>query len=83
MAEANTMHLIVSSVSENLYDGPALSATVPGSAGEMTILPHHEPLITTLKGGTITVRIPNDHDREIPISGGVLETSGTRTVVLV
>ena len=48
---ANTLHLVVSSVSENLYDGPALSATLPGSAGEMTILPNHEPLISTLKAG--------------------------------
>ena len=79
----NTLHLIISSVSENLYDGPAISATIPGSAGEMTILPNHEPLITTLKEGTITVRIPNAEDKVFPIQGGVLETSGARTVVLV
>lgn len=80
---ANTMHLVISSVSENLYDGPAISATLPGAAGDMTILPNHEPLITTLKSGKITVRIPNSHDHEIQISGGVLEISGERAVVLV
>ena len=79
----NSLHLIISSVSENLYDGPALSATVPGSAGEMTILPNHEPLISTLKEGEITVRIPNANNRIFPIKSGVLETAGTRTVVLV
>ena len=71
---ANTMHLVISSVSENLYAGPAISAT---------LLPNHEPLITTLKSGKITVRIPNSHDHEIQISGGVLEISGERAVVLV
>jgi len=79
----NTFHLIISSVSENIYDGPALSATVPGSAGEMTILPNHEPLISTLKAGAITVSIPNHDNREIPIHSGVIETSSSRTVVLV
>ena len=79
----NTLHLIISSVSENLFDGPATSATIPGSAGEMTILPNHEPLITTLKEGEITVRIPNKEEKVFPITSGVLETSGTRTVVLV
>lgn len=79
----NTLHLIISSVGENLYDGPALSATLPGSAGEMTILPHHEPLITTLKGGTISVAIPNADRKEFKIESGVLEVSGTRAVVLV
>lgn len=83
MTEAHTLHLVISSVSENLYDGPAISATIPGSAGEMTILPHHEPLITTLKEGKITVRIPNKEEQKFSVKGGVLETSGTRTVILV
>ncbi len=80
---ANTLHLVISSVSENLYDGPALSATVPGSAGEMTILPNHEPLISTLKEGSITVRTPNADLKVFPIQSGVLEVSGERAVVLV
>jgi len=83
MASVNTIHLVISSVSENLYDGPAASATLPSSGGEITILPNHEPLISTLKSGTITVRVPGTEDREILISGGVLEVSGTRAVVLV
>ena len=83
MASDNTLHLVISSVSENLYDGPALSATVPGSAGEMTILPNHEPLITTLKPGTIIVRAPNHEPKHISIESGVMETSSSRTVILV
>lgn len=83
MASEKTLHLVISSVGENLYDGPALSATLPGTAGEMTVLPHHEPLITTLKDGTISVAIPNAAAKEFVIEGGVLEISGTRAVVLV
>ncbi len=77
------MHLVISSVGENLYDGPAISATLPGAAGEMTVLPHHEALVTTLKAGKITVRIPNAESKEFTIESGVLEISGTRAVVLV
>ena len=83
MATENTLHLVISSVGENLYDGPAISATLPGAAGEMTVLPNHEPLITTLNAGKVTVRIPNHEDKTFQIAGGVLETSGTRAVVLV
>jgi len=80
---ANTLHLVVSSISESLFDGAAISATLPGAAGEMTILPNHEPLITTLKAGTIIVRTPENPDREFTVAGGVLEISGGRAVVLV
>lgn len=80
---SNTLYLTISSVSENLYDGPAVSATLPGSAGEMTVLPHHEPLISTLKEGTITVRVPNADAKTFVIKSGVLEISGDRAVVLV
>jgi F-type H+-transporting ATPase subunit epsilon len=79
----NTLHLIISSVSENVFDGHAVSVTVPGSAGEMTILPNHEPLITTLAAGTIALRDQNKDERKFPIQRGVLEVSGTRAVVLV
>lgn len=83
MASEKTLHLVISSIGENLYDGPALFATLPGSAGEMTILPHHEPLITTLKAGNITVAVPHADQKTFTIEGGVLEVSGTRAVVLV
>ena len=79
----NTLHLVISSVGENLYDGPAISATLPGAAGDFTILPNHEPFVTTLKEGKIIVRIPNAEPKEISVRSGVLETSGTRAVVLV
>jgi len=83
MSSSNTLHLVISSVSENLFDGAALSATLPGAAGEMTILPEHEPLITTLKAGEIIVRVPNAEPKKFHIQSGVLETSNGRAVVLV
>jgi F-type H+-transporting ATPase subunit epsilon len=82
MADA-TLHLVISSVGESLYDGPALSVTLPGASGEFTVLPNHEPFVTTLKGGVIAVRIPNAEEKTFAIESGVLETSGTRVVVLV
>lgn len=83
MAEyPNTFNLIIASVGETRFDGPALSATLPASAGEVTILPHHEAFVTTLKPGSITVKIQGGETREFPIEDGVLECSGNRVVVL-
>ena len=78
---ASQFHLVVSSVAETFFDGEAISATIPGSAGEMTILAHHEPFVTTLKPGTITVRFSGD-EKKFPVESGILECSGNRAVVL-
>lgn len=77
-----TFHLTIASVGETRFDGAAVSATLPGAAGEFTILAHHEPIVTTLKPGTITVRIPEGEPKQFPVESGVLECSGSRVVVL-
>ena len=66
------MKVVIAKVDENLYDGEATSLTVPGAAGEMTVLPEHMPIMTTLKQGTITVRGP-EGEKTFDIESGVLE----------
>lgn len=66
------MRVVIARVNENLYDGEANSVTLPGSEGEMTVLPEHEPLMTTLKAGVITVR-DQEGEKKFKIEGGVLE----------
>lgn len=78
----DTLHIIISSVGGPLFDGVVLSATIPGSAGEFTVLPGHEALVTTLKEGVIRVRTADNETKEFPVTGGVLEHSGARSVVL-
>ena len=78
----NTFHLVISSVGETLFDGAASSATLPGADGELTILAHHEPFVTTLTGGTISVRRQDEEPKEFVVRGGVLEFSGNQATVL-
>ena len=75
------MHVTIAKVNETLFDGEAESLTVPGTAGEMTILGHHEPLITTLKPGTITVRSAGG-EKTFAVEGGVLEVRSEGATVL-
>ncbi len=76
-----TFHLTIATVGETKYDGRAISATLPGSAGEMTILAHHEPLVTTLKAGEISVK-DESGEKTFAIEDGVLECSGNHVVIL-
>lgn len=81
---AKTFHLTVSSVSESKFDGEAVSIHVPGTAGDMQVFAGHEPLISTLRAGTITVKTEADKNGEkFAIEKGILEVANNRAVVLV
>lgn len=76
------MHVVIAKVDEVFFDGEAKSMTLPGSDGEMTVLPEHEPLISTLKAGTITVRPVSGENVAFEIEGGVLEVTGSGATVI-
>lgn len=77
------MHVVIARVDEVLFDGEAYSLTVPGVAGEMTVLGHHEATITTLKKGDARVRTSATTPPQIiPIEGGVLEVNAQGATVI-
>ena len=53
----------------------------PGIEGELGILPHHAPLMTTLKAGELQVR-KGGEESSLAISGGFLEVRPDRVIVL-
>jgi F-type H+-transporting ATPase subunit epsilon len=64
-----------------VFQGDADMVVLPGADGEMGVLPHHAPLLTTLKLGVITVRA---HGKEeyYTVSGGVAEVQPDIVTVL-
>lgn len=77
------MKLTISKIDQILFSGEAESVTVPGAAGEMTILSHHMPLITTLKAGKLLVKDAEGKKEEFSITSGFLEVGKNETVILV
>ncbi len=82
MLGAKNYRLVITSVTGALFDGDVQSAILPGSAGEMTILANHEPLVTTLSKGNITVHLMEGETKTFAIESGVVECSGNRVTVL-
>jgi F-type H+-transporting ATPase subunit epsilon len=54
---------------------------IPGSEGEMGVLPHHAPVLTTLSFGELVVRKANAEERFV-IYGGVVDIRPDKVVVL-
>jgi F-type H+-transporting ATPase subunit epsilon len=55
-----------------VYEGDADMVILPGMEGEMGILPHHAPLLSTLKLGVIKVRSAGE-EKIFTVAGGVAE----------
>ncbi len=76
------MKLTIAQIDKVLHSGEVASVTVPAASGEMTILGHHMPIITTLRTGNITVRVEGAPDLIIPVDSGFLEVGKTETVII-
>jgi F-type H+-transporting ATPase subunit epsilon len=64
-----------------VFEGDADIIVLPGSDGEMGILPHHSPLLTTLKFGVIKVR-SKEREEIFTIAGGVAEVQPDIVTIL-
>lgn len=73
MAGHKTFHLTIARVDGPLFDDVAISVTVPGIAGVMTVLAGHEPLISPLASGMITVTRADGSRESFDAEGGTME----------
>ena len=64
-----------------VFEGDADMVLAPGEAGVMGILPHHAPLLSTLKFGVLTVRY-QEQEEHFAIAGGVIEVQPDLVTVL-
>ena len=64
-----------------IYSGPATIVVVPGSLGELAILPNHSNLLTSLNIGTLKV-YEGQTEHAIAINGGFLQVSDNKVIVL-
>ncbi|MCK9160428.1 MAG: ATP synthase F1 subunit epsilon [Bacteroidaceae bacterium] len=69
------LHLSIVSPEKVLFDGDISSVTLPGTVGSFTILPHHAPIVSSLKAGKLVYMTEDDHEQEMDIQGGFIELS--------
>lgn len=64
-----------------VFEGEADIVVVPGTLGEMGILPRHEPLLTTLDFGVIKVRYKG-REEIFTVAGGVMDVQPEIVTIL-
>ena len=76
------LHVELITPDRTVFDGDADSISLPTPEGEITVLPHHIPLISIVTAGSIMVRKGRD-EQLFAVSRGVVEVDGTSLRVLV
>ncbi len=76
-----TIRCEIVSQDRTVFEGDVDIVVLPGSAGEMGVLPHHAPVLTTLKYGVVKVR-RGGREEIFAVSGGVAEVQPDIVTVL-
>ncbi len=74
--------LAIQTPAEPVFEGEVESLLAPGTEGYLGVLAHHAPLITGLKPGQLELTLPDGAVQGYFITGGFLEVSQNRAIVL-
>jgi len=76
-----SIRLDIVTAERSVYAEDVDMVIAPGVEGQLGILPHHAPLMTTLQAGELRVK-KEEEEVSLAISGGFLEVRPDRVVVL-
>ncbi|MFZ4813656.1 MAG: ATP synthase F1 subunit epsilon [Phototrophicaceae bacterium] len=76
------IHVEIITQEKKIFDEPlADMVIIPATEGEMGVLPHHAPVLTTMSFGELTVR-KGQREEHFAIYGGVVDIRPDKVVVL-
>jgi F-type H+-transporting ATPase subunit epsilon len=76
-----TLHLEVVTPERLVYSDDVDGVQVPGSDGELGILPHHAPLVATLGAGELRIK-KGSSEESMAVIGGFLQVRPDKVVVM-
>ncbi len=72
------MHVRIDSLRGILFESDAESLTVGTKSGEITVLPNHRSLVTSLRPGAAKVVDANGDEKYFEVKSGFLEVKNIR-----
>jgi F-type H+-transporting ATPase subunit epsilon len=81
MSQRPMLRVLVLTSQQRVFEGEAEQVTAPGGDGELTVLPRHAPLLTTLRLGEMRVRVRGE-DESLFVAGGFLEVNNDVVTIL-
>ena len=78
----STMKLDIVTAEQVVFSDDVDMVIAHGAMGQLGILPHHTPLMTTLRPGELRIKRAGDKELTLVVSGGFLEVRPDRVIVL-
>ncbi len=76
------LHFELVSPARLLFSGDVEAVSIPGSEGDMMILPNHAPVLSTLKPGIVIVTKEGGNTDKIFVCGGFAEVNASGLTLL-
>jgi F-type H+-transporting ATPase subunit epsilon len=77
-----TLHFELVSPERVLFSGEVEAVMLPGTEGDMTVLPGHAPVMTALKTGVVIATNHRDDGERVLVRGGFAEINAAGVIVL-
>jgi len=77
-----TLHFELVSPERVLFSGEVEAVMLPGTEGDMTVLPGHAPVMTALKTGVVIATNHRDNGERVLVRGGFAEVNAAGVTVL-
>ncbi|WP_372603354.1 F0F1 ATP synthase subunit epsilon [Actibacterium sp.] len=78
---AETMQFDLVSPERSLASFEATEVQIPGAEGDLTAMPGHSPVITTLRPGIVRVKT-SDGDKDFVVTSGFVEVTSSAVSVI-
>lgn len=79
----STMQVNIVAADHPVWHGTATSVIIPASEGSMGILPDHEPILSVVKGGTLTVVDADKERHYFEVADGFISFDTNKLTVAV
>lgn len=75
------LNLKITTAESEVFSGEVDSITLPASEGEITILPSHVKIISSISSGELRLKIDNE-EQFLSISGGFVQVNNDLAIIL-
>lgn len=76
------MNLKILTPTETKFKGSVISLNIKTLSGDITVLDHHEPLVSMFPAGVATVTTHDNKKTEVPVNAGFLEMTSENELTL-